>query len=127
VEDPRVQVRQRIAQAALHLADGDPACALAALPAEDAPGLNAELRLRSLAVRVAAESAQDRLSDLTARRAADALAAGGVHAVAQLLLQHALRRAGAAPDPRQVDRVAAMADTLRACPVQRLAFEQRWL
>jgi DNA-binding SARP family transcriptional activator len=127
VEDPRVQVRQRIAQAALCVAVGDPVPALAGLPSDDAPGHNAELRVRALAVRVAAEAAHGGLSDRTAGMATTALAADRVHAVAELLLHHALRRAGSALDPQQVSRVTAMAGSLQAHPAQRLAFEQRWL
>jgi hypothetical protein len=127
VEDPRVQVRQRIAQAALYLADGDANRALSALPAGETTGHNAELRMRALAVRVAAEAAQGGLSERTAGESAEVLGADGGHMVAQQLLGHALRRAGAALDPQQRDRVTAMAATLQAYPAQRLAFERRWL
>lgn len=127
VENPRVQVRQRIAQAALGLALGQAVAALDALPAADAPGHNAELRMRALAVRVAAESARDGLAEGTAREAAAALAADRVHAVAQLLLHHALRRAGVAGQAGRPGPAAAMAAALQAHPEQRQAFERRWL
>ena len=126
LDDPRVEVRQRIAQAALCLAEGQLCAALAALPADDAPGHNAELRMRALAVQVAAESAQGTLTDATHHRAAAALAVDGVHAVAQLLLHQALRRAGVALAAGRVERVAAMVQTLRAHPAQRQAFARRW-
>ena len=130
----RVGMRLAQARAELALARHDPAAALAALPADDAVGMNGEMRTRGLALRVAAEAAFGRLSESTVAAAEAHFAAPSDHQIATLELHTALARAartGAAGVPASAEAdhagfVAAMAETLRDYPAQQAAFRRAW-
>ena len=90
IADPRVRAMRALVDAGLALAEGDAAEALRLLPAHDAPGLNDELRLRTLALEVQAQAWLGALNPATLALAQAELLAPGRHAVARLLLLHAL-------------------------------------
>ena len=125
-EEERVLARLAIARAAVLLAAGNAPAALAALPADDAAGLNDELRWRALAVRIDAERSIGALPQATLAAARAALARSQVHAVAQWLLHRALARAEPGEAAAVAARTAALAATLAGHPVQRSAFVRRW-
>ena len=125
----RLAVRVGLADAAVRLADGDAAGAQTLLPADDAAGLNDELRLRTLALRLRILAAQ---GDTAALRAAAAeaerrLAAPVPHALAALVLHDALRRA--APSPARIrawrQRLDGLAATLADAPAAQAALLRR--
>jgi hypothetical protein len=134
IESPRERVRLSLARAELALAEGDTLRARALLPNGDAPGMNDELRLGTLATRVRAEAGNGELTAATAAAAQAALSAGVVHAVAALSLHRALaaaQRAGVSGVPATAQRDHAahalrLADGLRAHPVQQTVFLQAW-
>jgi tetratricopeptide (TPR) repeat protein len=111
LEQPRVRCRVLLLRAALQLALGDAAKALAAVPADDAPGMNDELRLRALALRCQADS-----SPALHERARQALADPRAHAGAALQLERALGGAGLAA------RVERLAQGLVAWPEVQASF-----
>ena len=130
----RVRVRARQARAELALAQGDVAEALRRLPPDETNGMNEEMRVRGLALRVLAEM---RLGDLAATTVAavqDALAGPPRHHVAALELHAALAaaaRAGVGGVPadarrRHADHVAVLAASLAGHPVQQRAFVDAW-
>jgi DNA-binding SARP family transcriptional activator len=129
VESDRVGARLALVDAALQLADGQPAAALQRLPDAAAPGLNDELRWRSLAVRLRAEAALAGVQPATRAATEQALTQQGVHAVAALVLHHAL--VSAAPSAAQQaawrQRVDALAATLKQPDAPRGAFLRRWV
>ena len=112
----------------------DPDAALALLPANEAVGMNSEMRTRGLALRVAAEAALGRLNESTVAAARAHFAAPSDHQIATLELHTALARAARAgasggPDSAQSDHaafVATMAETLRDHPAQHAAFRLAW-
>ena len=134
IESPRERARLALAGAQLAWAEGDALRALAQLPCADAAGMNDELRLGVLAVRVQAEVLSGGLSATTAAAAQVALSTEVVHAVAALALYHALaaaRRAGAAhiADTTLRDgaaHVQQLAGSLDAHSELRVAFLQSW-
>ncbi len=134
IESPRERARLSLAGAELAWAEGDALRALALLPCDDAPGVNDELRLGALAIRVRAEARSGALAAATVAAAQAALHAGVVHAAAALALHRALAAAGQAgvtgvSDAAQRDGVAHvrwLADSLRKHPVQQTAFLQAW-
>ena len=128
----RVRARRAQALAELALLRGDPARALATLPADDAEGMNDEMRIRGLALRIAAEAVAGRLEAATAAKAAAALAAPSRHEIATLELRTALARAEAAgvegvpagSGPAHAACVAALAATLDGQPARQAAFRR---
>ncbi|MCE9658549.1 MAG: AAA family ATPase [Burkholderiales bacterium] len=126
----RVRVREAQARAELALAHGDAEAALARLPADDTKGMNEEMRVRGLALRVRAESRLGSLSSRTVAAATYALAAPGVHRIAALELHAALAAAahagveGAPADAAagHAACVARLAASLEAHPIQQRAF-----
>jgi hypothetical protein len=110
-----VQRRLAVLTAELRLATGDAAAALALLPADDAPAMNDELRLRALAVRC-------RISPEPAlqERARLALADPQAHAGAALALARAVGGAGLAA------RVSALAAGLAPWPEVQASFLAVW-
>lgn len=129
LSSPRTNARFAISEAALTQAAGDPAAALAGLPADDAPGLNDELRLRALAVRLCAEADLGEPGAATLAAADAALAAPGAHAVAALLLHHALLQRAPTPARRLAweRRGQALLLTLESLAEPRAHFERHWL
>jgi hypothetical protein len=127
-ESPRIGLHMSLVDAALAQAAGDAAGALAQLPADDAPGLNDELRWRVLAVRLRAEAASGGCSASTLAAADAALARQGVHALAALQRHRALLQVAETAARRQAwrQRVEALSQTLHDLPELRLRFEQRW-
>jgi DNA-binding SARP family transcriptional activator len=129
--DPRVRARHAIARAQCALAQGDASATLQALPADDHPGLNPEMRLRSLAVRAEAQARSGGVAPTTldvARQALDEPSgpAHPPHALAALLLRRALQVAGheTAADRAALQELAA---TLAGHPAEQAAFLRRWL
>ncbi len=130
----RVRLRLDLARAELALLVHDPQAALAALPADDAIGMNGEMRTRSLALRVAAQAALGGLDAFTVAAARAHFAAPSEHLIATLELHTALARASragtsGAPEEAQADQaafVATMAATLQAHPTQEAAFRRAW-
>ena len=116
--------------AELAWAQSDAAGALAHLPALDAPGMNSELRLRGLAVRISAEARSATLRPDTVAAAQGLLSNRAVHAVAALHLHRALaaaQRAGVAGVPAtasqdHVAHVQRLAASLASHPPQQAAF-----
>ena len=127
---PRQHARLRLAQAELALAEGDATRALAALPGLHAPGMNDEMRLIEVALRIRTESAAGALTGDTVAAAQAQLVAETMHAVAALHLHRALaaaHRAGVkgVPDGAARDaaaHIAALGSSLQAFPVQQAAF-----
>lgn len=134
IMDPRVHAMHGLLVAAVALAQGDASPALAALPAPDAPGLNDELRMRGLALRIQAQAQAASLHPDTVAAACAELGAETPHAVAALYLHQALaaaQRAGVAGAPAAAQRdcaahVVRLAHSLRDHPAQRAAFLRRW-
>ena len=130
IESPRERARLGLAQAQVAWAEGDLARALAVLPHDDEPGMNDELRLGTLALRVEAEARGGSLSAATAAAAQAALRAETVHAVAALGLHRALAAAQQAGVMGVADatrcgcaaHVQRLADSLQAHPAQQAAF-----
>jgi len=114
MEQPRVRCRVALMRAELQSADGSADQALALLPADDAAGMNDELRLRALALRCAIDPALQ-------ARARLALADPRAHAGAALQLERALGGAGLAV---RVERIAA---GLGDWPVVQASFRATWL
>lgn len=128
IESPRISLHMSLVDAALAQAAGDAAGALARLPADDAPGLNDELRWRALAVRLRAEAASGGCSATTLAAADAALARQGVHALAGLLLHRALLQVAGTAERRRAwrQRVETLSGSLQELPDLRARFEQRW-
>lgn len=130
IESPRERARLSLATAELAWAEGDAPRALALLPRADTPGMNDEMCLGSLAVRVRAEASDGALTAATAAAAQAALQAHAHHAMAALVLYRALsaaQHAGVAGVPADAQRVHAghvqqLADSLREHPARRAAF-----
>jgi DNA-binding SARP family transcriptional activator len=127
-ENPREAARLLIVTAALRAAQGDAAGARAGLPEPETPGMNDELRWRALTVRLQAEAALGGCHDDTLAAAEQALQRDGVHALAAMLLHHALVRAAPTPARRVAwqQRVQALAGTLAAEPALQQRFVARW-
>ena len=129
----RVGARAAQARAELALVEDDPRHALALLPADDALGMNGEMRTRGLALRVRAEIRLGALTD-SSRAAADRALAGACdHEIARLELSAAVAQAAseaaavpAATTERHAALVGRLADTLRQHPPQRAAFLRAW-
>jgi DNA-binding SARP family transcriptional activator len=128
----RVKVRAAQARVQLLLAQGEAAQALQGLPADDAVGMNDEMRMRGVALRVAAEAASGQLRPETECVAETIVEAAPGHAIAKLEVSAALsmaaaprRGAGSARDAHRA-RVATMASTLQSMPLQQAAFEAWW-
>ena len=134
IESPRECTRLCLVQVELALTEGDVLRALALLPGADAPGMNDEMWLGALAMRVGAEACSGELVAATVAAARTALSAEVVHAVAALALHHALAAAqrasvaGLGVDAQQdcAEHVQRLADSLGAHPAQRAAFMRRW-
>ncbi|MEO7244062.1 MAG: hypothetical protein ABIX12_02810 [Rubrivivax sp.] len=132
--DERVRVRLAHTRCGLALALGNAEAALAALPADDASGMNVELRTRGVAWRIEAEAMQGRVRAATMARARAMLAAPSEHAQATLELHAALARAARRGAPgvpagavdRHAVQVQTLAQTLSAHLAQRAAFEAAW-
>jgi DNA-binding SARP family transcriptional activator len=126
-ENPREMARLQMTSAALRLAEGDATAALAGLPAADAPGMNDELRWRTLAVRLQGEAALGGCLTDTLHAAEAALQHEGVHALAALVLHRALVQSAPTPARRQAwqVRVLTLAASLADEPALRLRFLQR--
>ena len=130
VVGPQTRSGHAVSCAELALAQGDAAGALAHVPALDATGVNCELRLRSLAVRVSAEARSGALTSDTVAAAQGLLSSDNVHAVAALHLHRALaaaHRAGVKGVPDSAAReaaahIAALGRSLQAYSVQQAAF-----
>ena len=130
----RVRARNAQARAELALVSGGPAAALARLPADDAPGMNGEMRTRGLALRLRAEARHGALVDATGAAAGRLVAAPPDHQIATLELSAALAQAAAAgaggvPSEAAATHavlVAALAETLREHPAQQAAFRRAW-
>ncbi|MCE9658542.1 MAG: AAA family ATPase [Burkholderiales bacterium] len=128
----RVRARRAQAMAELALLQGDPSRALATLPTDVAEGMNDEMRIRGLALRVAAEAATGRIETATAAKAAAVLAAPACHEIATLELHTALARAEAAgvggvpagAGAAHAACVAKLAATLDGEPARRAAFRR---
>jgi tetratricopeptide (TPR) repeat protein len=114
-EQPRVACRTQLLQAELRLAAGAGDELLAALPADDAPGMNAELRLRALSLRCRAGA-----DEATRARALAALDDPGAHAGAALLLARSL--GGSAYALRR----QRLADSLAPWPEVQQSFLATW-
>jgi len=127
-------VRLALARAELAWAEADAQRALALLPAAEAAGMNAEMRLGELALRVQAQSLAGALEPGTVAAARAALCAEPLHAVAALRLHRALAaasRAGVAgvpggAAPECAEHVQRLAASLSAHPTQRAAFLRAW-
>jgi len=113
LEQPRVRCRVALMRAELHWADRSADQALALLPADDAAGMNDELRLRALALRCSIDPALQ-------ARARLALADPRAHAGAALQLERALGGAGLAA------RVERLAQGLAAWPAVQMSFRAIW-
>lgn len=132
--EERVRVRLAHARCGLALAHGDGDAALAALPADDASGMNVELRTRGLAWRIDVQAPRGSVDAATLALARATLAAPSAHAQASLELHTALARAarrGALGVPADaIDGHAAyvdkLAQTLSGHPTQRAAFNAMW-
>jgi tetratricopeptide (TPR) repeat protein len=130
--DPRVRVRCSQARAGLCLALGDAAGSLIHLPADDAVGMNDEMRLRGLALRLTAQARLGRPTPSTLAAASQACSASSGHRLALLALQRARVEAattGADPSLAEAVRerhafVEALAQTLHHHPVQQAAFRR---
>jgi len=114
-EHARVRCRLALLQAQARQACGAGAEALNDLPAEDAPGMSAELRLRALALHCAADPTPARL-----QRAREALADPQAHAGAALQLGRVL---GGPALAAQVERQAA---SLADWPDVQASFRATW-
>jgi hypothetical protein len=127
-ENPRELARLAMTTAAFVLAQGDAASALASLPADDSPGMNEELRWRTLTVRLQAEAALGGCQAATMHAAEQALQHDGVHALAALVLHRALVQGAPTPALREAWRVRvdALAATLAGEPALQARFVQRW-
>ena len=132
VVDPRVRVRCAQARAGLCLAVGDAAGSLSHLPADDAEGMNDEMRLRGLALRLAAESRLGRPTPGTLAASTQASGASAGHRLALLAL-HQARVEAATPDadpcvaqalPERQAFVETLAQTLHRHPAQQAAFRR---
>jgi hypothetical protein len=134
IESPRERARLALAGAELAWAEGSGERALALLPSPDTPGMNDELRLGALAIRVGVEAGRGALTAATVAAARAALNAEVVHAVAALGLHRALiaaQQAGAAgvPDDARRDGLShlqRLADSLRDHPDRQAAFLKAW-
>jgi len=130
--DSRVRVRCAQARAGLCLCLDRAAEALALLPPDDAAGTNDEMRVRGLALRLAAEARLGTPTEATLSAASAASAVPGAHRLALLALQRALVSAAAldggpalAPALQARDAlVATLAATLREHPEQQAAFRR---
>ena len=126
----RVRARDAQARAELALATDDAAAAVALLPADDAPGMNGEMRARGLALRLRAETRLGGSADRTRAAAERVLAAAPDHQIATLELSTAVARSAAsgpagpaaAAAMAHAALVARLAGTLRDHPAQRDAF-----
>ncbi len=134
MESPRERARLALASAELAWAEGDAQRARTLLPSADAPGMNGELRLGVLAIRVRLEAGQGRLTATTLAAAQAALNAEVVHATAALALHRALiaaQRAGVVGVPAEalhggVAHLQGLADSLREHPDRQAAFMKAW-
>ena len=132
--DERVRVRHAQAAAELSLTRGDAAAALALLPADDTLGMNDEMRIRGLALRVAAEAGTGEVEAGTLQAAHAALDRPSPHHIATLELHAALAaaaregvRGGPASAIRDHDSyVSKLLRSLDRCPPQQAAFRTIW-
>jgi DNA-binding SARP family transcriptional activator len=130
--EERVRIRRDQVRAALALVQGDAAAALTLLPADGTPGMNGELHLRGLALRISALTLLGPLPAGLADTAAAALRSPSPHALAALELRRALARAAGAGSEAQAAHAGyapsarARSATLVAHPEQRAAFDAVW-
>ncbi len=127
-ENPRIEARRDLLDAALTAAAGDPAGGRDRLPAMDTPAFNGEMRARALAVRLRIEAALGGCEPATLATAEGMLEDPSLHALAALLLHHALLLAAPTAARREAwsARVERLAASLAAAPELRRRFEQRW-
>ena len=134
IENQRVRSRARLIRAQHSLAMGHAAQALAELPSDDAPAINDELRLRSMAVRVAGHAALGTLP-MTIRDQANAMLANpSAHAVAALLLHRAMAVAHTGQDDAaaralrtaQRAHIERLAGSLQGHPAEQAAMRRLW-
>lgn len=119
VVDVRVRVRHALAAAELQLAEGDAAGALALLPADDAEGINDEMRCRALALALRAQAAAGGVQSTTREAARAALERPSPYAPATLQLHRAMGLLSRA------EYVGMLARSLDALPQQQAAFLRR--
>jgi tetratricopeptide (TPR) repeat protein len=132
-EMPRQRAWLLLARAELAWADGNPELALATLPGTHTPGMNDELRLHALALRLRVESAHGALRPDSMVPARALLDSPSCHAMAALAVHRALaaaHRMGAAGVPPGAAQeaeafVQALARSLHAHPPRQAAF-LRW-
>jgi len=132
-EMPRQRSRLLLARAEMAWAEGDTALALTMLPDAQAQGMNDEMRLYALALRVRVEAGQGELQAGSVAAAQALLSRPGCHAMAALALHRALaaaHRAGAVGVPPSAAQdaaghVQALGRSLQAHPAQQSAF-LRW-
>ena len=121
METPRVQARAAVLRVALRLARGAGPEALHDLPANDAPGMNPELRLRALTMRC--QAGTDAEADVAQGLRVSALAAlqdPAAHAGAALMLARTLGGDVFSAQRRR------LADTLVAWPAVQRSFLATW-
>lgn len=118
LQQPRVRCRVALLRVEQRLAAGHGVQALSGVPADDALGMNNELRLRALALRCAAVAQHD--MPALQERAHRALADPGAHAGAALQLERSLGGAGLAA------RVERLAQGLAAWPDVQRSFRATW-
>ena len=116
--DVRLRVQYALASADLSLLEDDAAAALSQLPADDTPGMNDEMRLRCLGLRLRAERQSGAIRADTLSAAREKLAAPSPYIPATLELHRAL----ASVEPTSVDVVERVAASLAAYPEQKAAF-----
>ena len=132
-EMPRQRLRLLLARAELAWAEGDTALALATLPDAQAQGMNDEMRLYALALRLRIEAGQGALQANSVASAQALLRSPTCHAMAALALHRAMaavQRAGATGVPLSAAQDAAgyvqtLGRSLHAHPAQQAAF-LRW-
>lgn len=116
IADVRVRARRALAAAELRLAEGDASQAQALLPADDAEGMNDEMRCRALALAVRAQAAVGAVQPTTLQDALSTLQRPSPYMPATLQLRRALAL------PAHAEFVGALARSLDALPAQRAAF-----
>lgn len=132
-EMPRQRLRLLLARAELAWAEGDTALALATLPDAQAQGMNDEMRLYALALRLRIEAGQGALQANSVASAQALLRSPTCHAMAALALHRAMaaaQRAGATGVPLSAAQDAAgyvqtLGRSLHGHPAQQAAF-LRW-
>ncbi len=128
IVEQRVRMRHAQAHAGVALARGDARAALALLPVDAALGMNGELRMRGMALRVAAEAGLGAVEPATLAAAQALLAGPAEHAVAALELHAALARAEVGADGAALRATffTSLSDTLHGHPEQQVALRRAW-